>query len=97
MKYINKQALNTTLVQSNNNFLPKADSQIRALTVHNPTDSHVDLTITIGSKAYIKKTIAAGSSEVISQIFNQHLNKDVPMAFTGTGLNVLMSVVEITS
>lgn len=96
MKFTNKQALNLTLVAGDNTYIAKADSQIRALTVYNPTSDSMDLAIKISGKQYIKKTITTGSTEVINQLFNQQLNKDEPMIITGTGLNVLMTLVEIT-
>lgn len=96
MKFTNKQALNLTVMAGNNQYLPKADSQIRALTVHNPTLANIDMAISIGGKNYIKRTITAGATEIINQLFNQQLAKDVPMAITGIGLNVLLTVVEIT-
>lgn len=97
MKFTNVQAANMLLVAGNNTvYLPKADAQIRALTVFNPTTASVDVTASVNGKSYVKKTITAGATEVISQLFNQQLKKDEPFVMTGTGLNVLMTAVEIT-
>lgn len=97
MRFTNKQAAIITLAAASNElYLPPADAQIRALTVHNPTAAPVDTTITINGKVMLKKTITAGATEVISQLFNQQLKKDEPMTMTGEGVNVMLTVVEIT-
>lgn len=97
MRFTNKQAAIITLAAADNElYLPPADAQIRAFTVHNPTAAPVDTTITINGKVMLKKTITAGATEVISQLFNQQLKKDEPMTMTGEGVNVMLTVVEIT-
>ena len=97
MKFINKQAAILTLIaESNEVYLPKTDAQIRALTVHNPTELPIDLVITITGLQMVKKTITAGATEVISSLFNQQLVKYEPLTMTGEGANVLITVVEIT-
>ena len=97
MKLINKQAANITLAaESNSVYLPKTDAQIRALTIHNPTTEPIDLTIEVSGQAMVKKTVTSGATEVISSLFNQQLKKDEPLTMTGEGVNVLLTVVEIT-
>lgn len=97
MKLVNKQAANITLAAASNTvYLPKTDAQIRAFTVHNPTANPIDTTITVSGKTMVKKTITAGATEVISSLFNQQLKKDEPLTMTGEGVNVLLTVVDIT-
>lgn len=96
MKFTNKQALNITLAAGDNTYKPTADSQIRALTIFNPTANSVDLTVKVSNKQYIKKTITTNATEVVNQLFNQQIAKDETVLITGEGLNVLMTVVEIT-
>lgn len=96
MKFNNKQALNTTLAAGNNEYKATADSQIRALTVFNPTASNVELTIKIGGKQYVKKTVTAGATEIINVLFNQQIAKDELLVSTGEGLNMLLTIVEMT-
>lgn len=96
MKFNNKQALNTVLTAGDNSYKATADSQIRALTVFNPTANNVDLTIKIGGKQYIKKTVTVGATEVINALFNQQIGKDELMISTGEGLNMLLTIVEMT-
>ena len=97
MKLVNKQAANITLsTGSNTVYLPKTDAQIRAFTVHNPTASPIDATVTVSGKLMVAKTVTAGATEVIASLFNQQLVKDEPLTMTGEGANVLLTVVEIT-
>lgn len=97
MRLTNKQAANITLVaDSNTVYLPKADAQIRAFTVHNPTIEPIDITVLVSGKTMLAKTITAGATEVLSALFNQQLKKDEPFTMTGTGANVLLTTVEIT-
>lgn len=97
MKFINKQAAMLTLIaEVNEVYLPTTDAQIRALTVHNPTELPIDLAIAITGLLMVKKTITAGATEVISSLFNQQLKKDELLTMTGEGANVLITVVEIT-
>lgn len=97
MKLTNKQAANVTLATGSNTiYLPKTDAQIRAFTTNNPTANPVDMTILVNGKQMVKKTITAGATEVISSLFNQQIVKDEPLTMTGTGVNVLLTVVEIT-
>lgn len=95
MKFINKQALNITLTAGDNNHTPQADSQIRALTVFNPTLNNVDIVIKVSGRQFVKKTVTPNTTEVINQLFNQQIAKDEILTFVGDGLNVLMTVVEI--
>lgn len=97
MKLTNKQAANITLAAASNTvYLPKTDAQIRAFTVHNPTVDPIEVTIEVSGKTYVKKTITGGATEVIASLFNQQLKKDEPLTMTGTGANVLLTVVDIT-
>ena len=97
MKFTNKQAINTAIAtEANFTYLPTADSQIRAFTVHNPTEASIEFTVSISGKIFVKKTLTAGATEVIASLFNHQVNKDEPMALTGLGANVIVTVVEIT-
>ncbi|WP_131669254.1 hypothetical protein [Psychrobacter pygoscelis] len=97
MKFINKQANNVTLVADDNTvYQTNVDAQIRALTVHNPTEANIDLVISLGDKQYVKKTVTPNATEVISQLFNQQIKKTEALTMIGEGLNVLLTVVEIT-
>lgn len=97
MKLTNKQAANVTLIAGSNVvYLPDTDAQIRAFTVHNPTAANVDITALVSGQLLIAKTVTPNATEVISSLFNQQLQKDEPMTMTGEGVNVLLTVVEIT-
>lgn len=97
MKLVNKQAANITLAAGSNAvYLPKTDAQIRAFTVHNPTADPIDTTVLVSGKVYVKKTITGGATEVVASLFNQQLKKDEPLTMTGEGVNVMLTVVEIT-
>ena len=97
MKLVNKQAANITLATGSNTvYLPKTDAQIRAFTMHNPTELPIDTIITVSGQVMVSKTVTAGATEVISSLFNQQLVKDEPLTMTGEGVNVLLTVVEIT-
>lgn len=97
MKLTNKQAANLTLVTGSNTvYLPKTDAQIRALTMYNPTANPIDVTISVNGKVFVKKTITAAATEIISALFNQQLKKDEPLTMTGEGANAILTVVEIT-
>lgn len=97
MKFINKQAGNITLSAGDNViYTAPTDAQIRAFTVYNPADSNIDITVKIGALQYVKKTVTAGATEIISQLFNQQIAKSEAVMMTGEGVNVLLTVVEIT-
>lgn len=97
MKLTNKQAANITLAAGSNAvYLPKTDAQIRALTVHNTTNDPNELIVIVNGKTLVKKTLSANATDVISPLFNQQLVKDEPLTMTGEGINVLLTVVEIT-
>lgn len=97
MKLTNKQAANITLgAGSNTVYLPKTNAQIRAFTVHNTTANPNELTVVVNGKTLVKKTLSANATDVISPLFNQQLQKDEPLTMTGEGVNVLLTVVEIT-
>lgn len=97
MKYINKQAALVTLgAASNEIYTPATDAQIRAFTVHNPTAEPIDIEVNVGAVKLLTKTITANATEVLSALFNQQLKKGAALSMTGTGANVLITVVEIT-
>lgn len=97
MAFINKQAALATLgAASTEIYTAVSDAQIRALTVHNPTAANIDLVVTVGGKQLLVKTIVANATEVLSQLFNQQLKKTQVLSMTGTGANVMLTVVEIT-
>lgn len=97
MKFTNKQVALTTLgAASSEIYTAETDAQIRALTVHNPTAATIDIVVTVGTKQMLKKTITADATEVLSSLFNQQLKKTEILNMTGTGANVMLTVVEIT-
>lgn len=97
MKFINKQVTLATLGASSNEiYTPLTDAQIRAFTVHNPTAAPIDIVVTVGAIQMLKKTITADATEVLGSLFNQQLKKTEPLSMTGTGANVMLTVVEIT-
>lgn len=97
MAFINKQAALVTLaVDSNEIYTAPTEVQIRALTVHNPTAENIDLVVTVAGVQMLTKTIVANATEVLSQLFNQQLKKTEVLSISGTGANVMLTVVEIT-
>lgn len=97
MKFTNKQVTLATLAaDSNEIYTPLTDAQIRAFTVHNPTEAPIDIVVTIGTIQMLTKTVTANATEVLGALFNQQLNKSEPLAMTGAGANVMLTVVEIT-
>lgn len=97
MSFINKQAALVTLgAASNELYTPLSDAQIRAFTVHNPTEAPIDITVTVGAIKMLTKTIAANATDVLGTLFNQQLKKGAALSMTGTGINVMLTVVEIT-
>ena len=96
MKFTNKQALNQTLAAGDNKYTPTVNAEIRAFTAFNPTAANIELIVKIAGKQYIKKTVTAGATETINQLLNQQLKPSEDVVVTGEGLNVLMTVVEIT-
>lgn len=97
MSFTNKQAAAQVLVAGSNTiYSPPTDAQIRAFTIHNPTAAPVSLTVQSNGLALVAKTLSEGATEVLSTLFNQQLKKDEPLTMTGEGLNVMLTVVEIT-
>ena len=97
MKYINKQAALITLsAASNEIYTPGTDAQIRAFTIHNPTAEPIDIEVSVGAVKLLTKTVTANATEVLSALFNQQLKKGAALSMTGTGANVMLTVVEIT-
>lgn len=97
MKFVNKQvALAALGAASNEIYMPVTDAQIRAFTVHNPTDTPIDIVVTIGAIQMLTKTVTANATEVLGALFNQQLKKSEPLTMTGSGANVMLTVVEIT-
>ena len=97
MSFINKQAAAITLATGSNAvYTPETDAQIRAFTVHNPTAALINFTVEYNGLAMVARSIAAGATEVISTLFNQQLKAGEPLTMTGEGLNIMLTVVEIT-
>lgn len=97
MAFINQQAALVTLAAASNEiYTAITDAQIRAFTVHNPTEAPIDLVVTVGGVQLLTKTITANATEVLSQLFNQQLKKTEVLTMTGEGANVMLTVVEIT-
>ena len=96
MKFTNKQALNQTLTAGDNKYTPTVNAEIRAFTAFNPTADNIELVVKIADKQYIKKTVTANATETINQLLNQQLKPSEDVIVMGEGLNVLVTVVEIT-
>lgn len=94
MKFINKQAICQT-ISGQLDYVSPENAQIRAFTVYNPTSDNVECTVAINSKVFIKKTVTASATEVLSGLFNQQIGKDERLTITGGGLNVWLTVVDI--
>lgn len=95
--YTNKQAILATLTASSNEvYTPSADAQIRAFTVHNPTGANIEMTLSVDAKRMVSKTVTAKGTEILGAMFNQQLQKGNILNMTGTGLNIMLTVVEIT-
>ena len=97
----------TTYKQAYNNVLAAGDitvytvptateAQIRALTIFNPTASTVTALVKLGINQFIEKAITTKSTLVVSELFNQQLIATGTVIVNGTGLNVILSVAEIT-
>lgn len=93
MKHIYKQAIRQT-VSGNLDYVSPENAQIRAFTVHNPTSDSVECTVAINALPFIKKTVTANATDILSGLFNQQIGKDERITITGDGLNVWVSVVE---
>lgn len=93
-KYKHIQAICQTLNGRLDYFSPEK-SEIRAFTVHNPTDDDVECTVTANGKVFVKKTVTPSATEIFGSLFNQQIGKDERLSITGDGLNVWVSVVEI--
>ena len=97
MSFINKQAAAITLTAGSNAvYTPETEAQIRAFTAHNPTAALISFTVESNGLALVSRSIAAGTTEVVSSLFNQQLKTGEPLTMTGEGLNIMLTVVEIT-
>lgn len=92
-----KRPFNGVLVAGDNTLYTVAggSAQIRAITAHNPTASPVELTIAIGGKRYIKRSLVADSTTTIPELINQQAEASETIIATGTGLNIMLSLAEI--
>lgn len=92
-----KRPFNGTLAAGSNTLLTSANgkSQIRAITVFNPTASSVTLKVSIAGKQYIQRDIAQNASSIIPELINQQVEKTEVMTAEGEGLNIMLSVAEI--
>lgn len=95
MKFNNIQAFNAPIDDKGLIYTPKANIQIRALTIYNKTSNNIVCDIGIGGKQYVHKTITAAGTEVINAIFNQQVNNGEQISITGNGLNAILTAVEI--
>lgn len=98
MSIVYIQAFNAALAGGSNTLYtaPAATlAQIRAFTAHNPTALPVDLVVLVNSVRYIKKTIAADASVVLSELLNQQVNATQLVTATGEGLNLILSLAEV--
>lgn len=93
-----KQAYNDTLIAGSNTLYTTpagALAQVRAFTAHNPTAAPVELTVLVDGNQFVKKTIAADATLVLSELLNHQVNAGQVVAATGTGLNLILSLAEV--
>ncbi len=93
-----KQAYNDTLnAGSNTLYTAPAGTlaQIRAATAHNPTVLPIVLVVSVGGNQYIKKTIAADATLVLSELLNHQVNAAQTITATGEDLNIILSIAEV--
>lgn len=76
-------------------YVSPEKAQIRAFSVHNPTDDDVECVVVANGKTFVKKTVMPNATEIFGSLFNQQIGKDERLSITGDGLNVWVSVVEI--
>lgn len=93
-----KQAYNDTLIAGSNTlYTAPANTlaQVRAFTAHNPTAGAVDLVVLVDGNQFVKKTIAADATLVLSELLNHQVNAGQVVAATGEGLNLILSLAEV--
>lgn len=93
-----KQAYNDTLnAGSNTLYTAPAGTlaQIRAATAHNPTVLPIVLVVSVGGNQFVKKTLAADATLVLSELLNHQINAAQTITATGENLNVILSVAEV--
>jgi len=93
-----KQAFNDVLIAGTNALYTAPAgtlAQIRAFTAHNPTAGAVDLVVLVDGNQFVKKTIAADATLVLSELLNHQVNAGQVVDATGTGLNLILSLAEV--
>lgn len=107
MAYTYKQAFAPNVLGAGNTTaytVPTGTTaQLRAITVHNPTASPVVLTAnavpaagSLGtSNRLLTITIAAGRAYMCPELINHTLTTGDALVFSGTGLNLMVSVAEV--
>jgi len=93
-----KQAYNDTLnAGSNTLYTAPAGTlaQIRAATAHNPTVLPIVLVVSVGGNQFVKKTLAADATQILSELLNHQVNAAQTVTATGEDLNIILSVAEV--
>ena len=93
-----KQAYNDTLnAGSNTLYTAPAGTlaQIRAATAHNPTVLPIVLVVSVGGNQFVKKTLAADATQILSELLNHQVNAAQTITATGENLNVILSIAEV--
>lgn len=93
-----KQAYNDTLnAGSNTLYTAPAGTlaQIRAATAHNPTVLPIVLVVSVGGNQFVKKTLAADATLVLSELLNHQINAAQTIVATGEDLNIILSIAEV--
>lgn len=93
-----KQAYNDTLnAGSNTLYTAPAGTlaQIRAATAHNPTVLPIVLVVSVGGNQFVKKTLAADATQILSELLNHQVNAAQTVTATGEGLNIILSIAEV--
>lgn len=94
-----KRAYNGTLAATDTVLYTatSGSTQIRAITVFNPTASTVELTMKVGGNQYLKRSVIAGATITISELINQQIEASETIVAAGVDLNLILAVVEITA
>lgn len=93
-----KQAYNDTLIAGSNTLYTAPAgtlAQVRAFTAHNPTVAAVELVVLVDGNQFVKKTIAADATLILSELLNHQVNAAQVVTATGEGLNLILSLAEV--
>lgn len=95
MKFNSNQAINSPLGTDGVLFTAQVKTEIRGILVSNTTDSNVSLNVKINDNDFGTQVYTPGPSENFNKLNNQILKPGDKLLFTGNGLNLLLSIIEI--